>query len=172
MANTNKRTEPDVHASLEIDPSTPGTIVRIAMAAETVLNFTVSFALIFGAEKVLPRLCMTDGIRATPAACSVAQWFGVATISNTIPMLLAIPNKPGAIELRRLSYHMYTVYEAVAMPVVFWQMWVAGEAGSGMNVDKLLWKFGLPMIPFISFRLYSLLVKPEWMGKYRVKRRD
>ncbi|PSN68400.1 hypothetical protein BS50DRAFT_451390, partial [Corynespora cassiicola Philippines] len=150
-----------------IDPLTPGTIIRIAMAAETVLNFTLSIALIFGAEKVIARLYLTDGIPATPATCSIAQWFGVATITATIPMLLAIPNKPGAVELRRLSYHMYTVYEALTIPVVFWQAWVAGEAGSGMNVDKLVWNFGLPMIPFIGFRLYVLLVRPDWMGKYR-----
>ncbi|KAM5353119.1 hypothetical protein ACJ41O_000255 [Fusarium nematophilum] len=169
---SNKRTETSPRNSVEIDPSAPGTIVRIAFAAESVVNFFIlGFPMIFNAKKSLESMFLSDGQSATPQAASVFQLFGLNLLAMTAPMVLALPNKPGAIELRRLSYQMIATFEAAAVPLTIWQAWV-GEEGSGFNPDKLTWGFVVPMGVLGAFRAFVLYVKPEWMGKYRVKKVD
>ncbi|KAJ2996086.1 hypothetical protein NUW58_g1081 [Xylaria curta] len=172
MSNINKRTETSSKALVEIDPSAPGTIVRIALAAESVINLFLAAPMIFNAKGAFEGLYLSDGKSAAPHAASIFQLFGLNIVAMTVAMVLALPNKPGAIELRQTSYQMIGAFEALALPITFWQAWVAGEEGSGLNPNKLIWGFALPMGVLLGFRTWVLFVKPEWMGKYRVKRVD
>ncbi|KAJ3549936.1 hypothetical protein NM208_g237 [Fusarium decemcellulare] len=172
MANIDRRTGTDVKAPMEIDPSAPGSIVRIILAAESALNIFMAIPIIFNAKEALGRMYLSDGKSAAPHAASVFQLFGLSLVAMTVPMVLAIPNKTGAVERRRTTYQMLASFEAFAVPLSFWQAWVAGEADSGLDPSKVIWGFGLPIGLALGFRAWVLFVKPEWMGKYRAKRMD
>lgn len=172
MANIVKRTGTDVKVSMGIDPSAPGTIVRIVLAAESAYNIFLAIPMIFDAKEALGRMYLSDGKSAAPHAASIFQLFGISLAAMTVPMVLAIPNKPGAVETRRTTYQMLASFETLALPLSFWQAWVAGEAGSGLNPSKVIWGLGLGMGVALGFRAWVLFVKPEWMGKYRAKRVD
>jgi hypothetical protein len=172
MANINKRTGTDANISVEIDPSAPGTIIRIALAAESAFNVFMAIPMIFNAKEALGRMYLSDGNPVAPHAASMMQLFGISLAAMTVPMVLAIPNKVGAIETRRTTYQMLSSFEVFALPLSCWQAWFAGEAGSGLNPDKVIWGLGMGMGVALGFRVWVLLVKPEWMGKYRAKRVD
>lgn len=172
MANTNKRADVNANSAVEIDPSTPGTIVRVALAAESLLNVLVlGIPTIFNPKRTLEQTYLPAGRSATPEAASALQLNGVGLMAITLPMVLAISNKPGAIELRRTSYQILSVYEAIAIPMHLWQAWV-GEEGTGWSPDKLTWGMSVPMGLFLGFRIWVLYAKPQWMGKYRLKKVD
>jgi hypothetical protein len=86
--------------------------------------------------------------------------------------MLTLPNKPRAIELRRISYQILSAYKILAVPITLWQAWVAGEAGSGLNFNKVIWGLTVPIGVTLGFRAWVLFIKPEWMGKYKAKRDD
>ncbi|KAJ3458874.1 hypothetical protein MRS44_012983 [Fusarium solani] len=131
MANIDKRTGPDAKVSVEIDPSAPGTIVRIVLAAESVFNVFLAIPMIFDAKEALVRMYLSDGKSAAPHAASIFQLFGISLVAMTIPMVLAIPNKPGAIETRRTTYQMLGSFEALALPLSFWQVQEVRIGGPG-----------------------------------------
>ncbi|KAL6399328.1 putative amidohydrolase family protein [Ilyonectria robusta] len=93
MANIDKRTGTDAKVSVEIDPSAPGTIVRIILAAESVLNVFMAIPMIFDAKEALGRMYLSDGKSVAPHAASIFQLFGISLAAMTVPMVLAIPNK-------------------------------------------------------------------------------
>lgn len=172
MANINKRTGADIKVSMEIDPSAPGTIIRIILAAESAFNVFLAIPMIFDAKEALGRMYLSDGKSAAPHAASIFQLFGISLAAMTVPMVLAIPNKTGAVEARRITYQMLASFETLALALSFWQASVLGEAGSGLNPSKVIWGLGLGMGLALAFRAWVLFVKPEWMGKYRAKRLD
>ncbi|KAH7239421.1 hypothetical protein BKA59DRAFT_277032 [Fusarium tricinctum] len=171
MANIQQHTETN-DKTLEIDSSAPGTIVRIALAAESVVNVFMAASMIFNPIKNFENTYLTDGQPVVSQTASLSQQFGPSILAMTVPMMLALPNKPGAIELRRISYQILSAYEILAVPITLWQAWVAGEAGSGLNFNKVIWGLTVPMGVALGFRAWVLFLKPEWMGKYKTKRDD
>ncbi|KAF5567279.1 amidohydrolase family [Fusarium napiforme] len=167
MANTNKRTGTGAKPSVEIDPSASGTIVRIVSAAESTFNILLAIPMIFNAEKAFKRMYLTDNPSAAPLAAPVMQLCGISLAAMTVPMMLGIPNKAGAVEKMRSTYQMLASFEAMAVPLLFWQAWLPGEDGSGVYPTKLTLASGLAMSVVLGFRAFVLFMKPEWMGRYQ-----
>ncbi|KAF5716142.1 amidohydrolase family [Fusarium mundagurra] len=167
MSNTNKRSGTGAKASVEIDPSASGTIIRIVSAAESTFNILLAIPMVFNAEKAFQRMYLTDDPSAAPLAAPLMQLCGISLAAMTVPIMLGIPNKAGAVETRRITYQMLASFEAMAFPLLFWQAWLAGEAGSGIFPTKLTWGSGLAMGVTLGFRVFVLFMKPEWMGKYQ-----
>jgi hypothetical protein len=167
MANTNKRTGTGAKASVEIDPSASGTIVRIVSAAESTFNILLAIPMIFNAERAFKRMYLTDDLSAAPLAAPVMQLCGISLAAMTVPIMLGIPNKAGAIETRRVTYQMLASFEAMALPLFFWQAWLAGQEGSEIYPTKPTLASGLAMSVTLGFRVFVLFMKPEWMGKYQ-----
>ncbi|CAH0038737.1 unnamed protein product [Clonostachys rhizophaga] len=159
MSNTHKHTETSAKALVQIDPSAPGTIVRVAFAAESVINLFLATRMIFNPKQAFEQMYLTDGKSAAPHAASVLQLFGLNLVAMTVPMVLALPNKPGAIELKRTSYQMIAAFEALALPITLWQAWIAGEEASGLNPNKLIWGFALPMGALLGFRAWVFFIE-------------
>ncbi|EXK24733.1 hypothetical protein FOMG_18560 [Fusarium oxysporum f. sp. melonis 26406] len=170
MADMSKPIGTDAKVSVEIDPSAPGTIVRILLAAESAFNIFSAIPMIFHAEEALGRMYLSDDPAAVLHAAPVMQLLGISLAAMTVPIVLAIPNKAGAVEKRRTTYQMLASFEALALPVLFWQARISGEASSRLYPSKLTGSFGLAMGVALGFRVFVLLMKPEWMGKYRAKR--
>ncbi|KAF5695154.1 amidohydrolase family [Fusarium denticulatum] len=166
MANTNKRIGTGAKASVGIDPSASGTIVRIVSAAESTFNILLAIPMVFNAEKAFKRMYLTDDPSAAPLAAPVMQLCGISLAAMTVPMMLGIPNKAGAVETRRITYRMLASFEAMALPLLFWQACLAGEDGSGIYPTKLTLASGLAMSVALGFRVFVLFMKPEWIGKY------
>ncbi|EWG54988.1 hypothetical protein FVEG_13061 [Fusarium verticillioides 7600] len=164
MADTNKRIGTGAKAPVEIDPSASGTIVRIVSAAESTFNILLAVPMIFNAEKAFKRMYLTDDPSGAPYAVPMMQLCGISLAAMTVPMMLGVPNNAGAVETRRVTYQMLASFEAMALPLLFWQAW---ENGSGIYPTKLTLASGLAMSVALGFRIFVLLIKPEWMGKYQ-----
>ncbi|KAH7231050.1 hypothetical protein BKA59DRAFT_409211, partial [Fusarium tricinctum] len=157
---------------LKINSSAPGTIIQIAITAESVVNIFIATSIIFNPIKNFKNTYLTDSQSAVSQTASLAQQFGPSIVAITVPIMLTLPNKPRAIELRRISYQILSAYKILAVPITLWQAWVAGEAGSGLNFNKVIWGLTVPIGVTLGFRAWVLFIKPEWMGKYKAKRDD
>lgn len=160
---------------MDIDPTYPGTIIRVALAGESILNiFFFGLPYIFSPHSTLRRHFLPEsttnaGAWPSAEASSLMQWLGTPMLAITVVMLLAIPNKPGAIEARRIVYILLAVLEAMWIVLVLWQVWVAGEDGSGLRSSALMYYMAVPMTGWLLFRSWVLLMKPHWMGRYGAK---
>ncbi|KAH7109039.1 hypothetical protein EDB81DRAFT_112560 [Dactylonectria macrodidyma] len=166
--------------SIEIDPTTPGTGIRIAFAAESILNLFMAVPMVLDPRSAiqgqfLPMFDRTTNILQeppSPEAASITQYLGAFTLAITVGLLLGIPNKPGAIEIRRVVYAMLAALEVVFAPILLWQVWIAGENATGVSSEKAIRLFVVPMSIACALRLWALFVKPHWMGRYMVKRTE
>ncbi|CVL07434.1 uncharacterized protein FMAN_14358 [Fusarium mangiferae] len=170
MANTNKSIGTDAKVTMEIDPSASGTIVQVVLAAESTFNILLAIPMVFNAERSFKRMYSSDDLSGAPHAVPMMQLFGISLAAMTVPIALGIPNKAGAVETRRITYQTLASFEAMALPLLFWQACPVGEAGSGIYPTKLTWGSGLAMGVMLGFRVFVLFMKPEWMGKYKAKR--
>ncbi|GME48390.1 Amidohydrolase [Neofusicoccum parvum] len=160
---------------LEIDPSSPGNAVRAALALESLFNLVLARGMLLApratANQLFPPDAATpapnDDDNGGPVLALLVQWVGVWTLATTVPLLLALPNRAGAVERRQMAYAALTAMEALWVPIVVGAAW--GE-GSGVSVEGVVVGQAGPMVGFLVFRLWVLFVRPGWMGAYRVRK--
>lgn len=155
----------------EIDPAAPGTIIRVALIIEAVLNLIYAIPLLLDPITTFRQYYLDDAAQPPPAALSIAQAFAVLVLGITAGMLLSVPNAPGAVEWRRMFYANSFVTEAMYAPLTFWQAWGLGPEGSGLDPGKLVKFTGGPLAVLAVWRAWVFLVKPEWFGRYRAVRK-
>lgn len=172
-----------------IDPSAPGTIIRTAFALEAALNVVGGTCMILYPTTFLSFLAADPSHNVTPAVTALFQWFGALTLGLTPQLLLALPNTEGALLSRPTVYWTLLAGEAGLVPLMAWQMRCAGAVtalgvvaqktlnqdsnglGVGASLSNGLSRNGLlgsaAILAATSvWRLWVLLVKPEWMGRY------
>ncbi|KAH7124234.1 hypothetical protein EDB81DRAFT_664993 [Dactylonectria macrodidyma] len=165
---------------IEIDPNTPAAGIRIAFAAESILNLFMGIPMVLDPQSAiqgqfLPMFNRTTNVLQeppSPEAASITQYLGAFTLAINVGLLLGIPNKPGAIEIRRAVYATLAALEAVFVLIVLWQVRFAGENATGVSSEKAIRIFLVPMPIACVLRLWALFKKPHWMGRYIVKRTE
>ncbi|KAH6988367.1 hypothetical protein EDB80DRAFT_588804, partial [Ilyonectria destructans] len=156
----------------------PATGIRIAFADESVVKLFMAIPMVIDTQSArqgqfLPMFNRTTNILQKPpypkAAC-ITQYLGSFTLATNFGLLLGIPNKPGAIMIRRAVYATLAALE-VAL-IVLWQVWFAAENATGVSSEKAIRIFLIPMPIACVLRLWALFKKPYWMGRYIVKRTE
>jgi hypothetical protein len=155
---------PSFRRRVQMDPTAPGTIIRYALAIEIALNIFMGTSLLFCPSWLLtPTLSNHSSLNAT--TITICQWVGAIILASTIQVVLLLPNTRAAIECRKLVYWMLLAGEGCLVPLFLWQAIRGGEAvgftRQFLLINSLM--FGVHM----SWRLFCLLVKPKWFGRYR-----
>ncbi|EOD48785.1 hypothetical protein UCRNP2_4463 [Neofusicoccum parvum UCRNP2] len=93
---------------LEIDPSSPGTAVRAALALESLFNLVLARGMLLAPRATANQLFPRDAAPPAPGddgpvLALLVQWVGVWTLATTVPLLLALPNRAGAVERRQMA---------------------------------------------------------------------
>jgi hypothetical protein len=176
MTEVRKDVERDL--LIEMDPNTPATGIRIAFVAESILNLFMGIPMVVNPRSALqgqflPMFDRTADIlqqQPSPEAASITQYMGAFTLVLNVGLLLGVPNKPGAIEIRRTVYSILAALEAVFVAIVLWQVLVGGESATGVSREKAIRIFLVPMPIACLLRLWVLFKSPQSMGRYTVKR--
>lgn len=155
------------HQAVEVDPSAPGTVIRGALLFESLANIPFAVACL-----AYPRWFMeffvANPADITPVSVSFLQLVGVSTIMLSFLMWSAIPNTRSGIETRRPTYYMLLIAESLMLSLWYYQGWVLGEEGSGLQKNGVL-KAMSNIVPLVIFRGVSLFLMPQWFGRYRIK---
>ncbi|KAG7137903.1 hypothetical protein HYQ46_008407 [Verticillium longisporum] len=164
---------------LQIDPNTPATGLRIALAAESAFNIFTATTMIITPRSALQGPLMPfdfpNGLsreQPSPEIASVTQYLGAFVLATNVGLVLGLPNKPGAIEIRRTAYATFAALEITYIVIILWQLCVAGQSATGVSMEKALWAYLVPMSVACGLRLWTLFVRPDWMGSYVVKRAE
>ena len=168
MSSSSSYPHPSSSRSITIDPSAPGTIIRHALAIESLLNILFAAYIFYTPASFLSFLAsstnpLTSPI--TPLTETFALLFGIMILTITIPMLLAIPNTRRGFELRVPVYTYLGSSEVMLVALFTYLYVVVGENGSGMSDKSLLFAASNLALP-MGFRAYVLWVKPQWIGRY------
>jgi len=143
------------------DPSAPGTIIRYAMAIEAAFNVLGAAGVVLAPRSILSFMASSPS-QITPLAVTFTQWIGGMVVALTVPLMLCLPNTRRAVESRTTTYWALAAGEGFLVPMFLWQM---GEE-SGFT-RKALVAGAVQLGVLVGWRLYVLLRKPEWMGRYR-----
>lgn len=167
---------PSLRRPVTIDPAAPGTIIRYALAVEVILNLFMGTALV-----IFPRWLLslaTAAATATtepstldnPISISICQWVGAIIYAFTVQVALVIPDTRGAIESRRLVYWTLLAGEGFLVPLFLYQVFFFSWGGSGEGggfTRKFLVVTTLCFLGHALWRLFCLVVKPDWFGRYQ-----
>ncbi|KAF2721630.1 hypothetical protein K431DRAFT_284776 [Polychaeton citri CBS 116435] len=121
--------------------------IPLAIALGLYPNFTLSFLL--------------KPAQITPATETLGQLSSAFLFGMTVPLLLAYPDGPQAEPKRKLAYWALASSEVLAL--AYNLPYLLGGAESGWFPAALLTAQGL-MSVFLSWRLFVLLAKPEWIS--------
>jgi hypothetical protein len=153
--------------AVEVDPSAPGTVVRVALLIESLGNIPFAVACLAYPRQFMAYFVVNPS-DITPVSVSFLQLVGTSTIMLTFLMWAVIPNTRSGIESRRPVYYALLAAETMMLSLWYYQGWVLGEEGSGLQKDGLT-KAMTNIVPLVIFRGVSLFLKPQWFGRYRTK---
>ncbi|MCJ1392170.1 hypothetical protein MMC18_005037 [Xylographa bjoerkii] len=147
---------------IALDPSAPGTIMRSALLIEALSNILGAIPMIFLTR---PLLSLISPSTPSPLAVSLTQWLGGLICGLAAPLLLAYPNTKRAMESRTTVYWTLGAGEGALVPLMLWQYMKEGQE-SGLPGGFLLGAAGV-LAATAVWRLWVMLVRPEWIGRYR-----
>jgi len=166
--------------------STSG-IIRPAIIVEAAANTIAATFLLFTPHAVLSFIGVSSK---NVAAAQLVQWIGCVIHGLTVPLAMGYPNTKGAVLKRRAAYWTLLVGEMALIPILAFQAFGfganiggatrepldAGDAVIRKAMDGLGIMVGLEipkttlfvaianLTPFVLWRLYLFIVKPEWFG--------
>lgn len=152
-----------------IDPSAPGTIIRYAFALESAFNVLGAAGMLLTPHPILAFLAPSPS-QITPLAVSLTQWLSAVVFALTAPLLLCLPNTRRAVESRTTAYWTLAMGEGILVPIFLWQLG-KGEEGSGFTRRALV-AATVQLGALVGWRLYVLLGRPAWIGRYREVRKE
>lgn len=144
-----------------VDPSASGTIIRGALAFESVFTLGVGAYYMFFPRHFFLSAMGTTAAQVTTTAVQVAQQFGAVNVLVGATVGLLVPNTRTAIECRPIFYRVALAFEFLFAGILGWQAFTM----DGMPKQSLLAGVG-QLSPFIAWRIFTLLWKPEWFGRY------
>lgn len=158
---------PSSSLSISLDPTHPGTPIRIAFVAEAILNVLAAIFMFLSPSTVLGYLATSSSpTLVTPLSATVIQIIAGIFMSIAVPLLLAVPNTRQGIESRGLVYIFLAATEVCLVGGLAYIALFRSEKETGVRVQAL-WGLVSNLIPPLAFRLFVLGVKPHWMGRYR-----
>jgi len=161
MSSSNKHIEPVLTSSaVEIDPTSPGTVIRYAMAFEAGLNIFGATIMLTYPSQILSYMVNKPSAN-TAASAQLLQWLGALTAGLAVPLLCALPNTREAIESRRTVYYTLGAGEGFLIPLFLWQ---ASAADTGLS-PTALGICAAVLFPTMVWRGLVLFGKPEWLGR-------
>ncbi|KAL3477461.1 hypothetical protein BJX99DRAFT_226280 [Aspergillus californicus] len=150
-----------------VDPSAPGTIIRVALAFESIATVSVGAYYMFFPRHYLLHTMEAAPAQATTTALQLAQQFGGVNILVGATVGLFIPNTEKAIESRRILYVVILLFELLFVPLLLWQAFMME---GGMPRESLL-AGTAPFVLCVVWRIFTLGWKPEWFGRYQEGRK-
>ncbi|KAF2813211.1 uncharacterized protein BDZ99DRAFT_517493 [Mytilinidion resinicola] len=154
---------------IEVDPSNPGTILRVALGLESIINLPFAGWALFYPASFLGLLASNPS-QITPVAEMASRYYGVTVLGMTAPMVFGVFNNRGAIESRPYSYLMLAGAEAGMLSTALWVIYGPGAA-SGFAPDAA-WSLLKQIGPAFLWRLFVFLKKPQWFGRYKEAKRS
>lgn len=167
--NSNSYIQPSTSShAVHLDPSAPGTVIRYAMAIEAGFNILGAAGLILAPRDTLSYLVPYSS-QITPVAASLTQWLGAVVLALTTPLLLCLPDSRRAVESRTTVYWTLAAGEGFLVPLFLVQL-MQGDRGGFTR--KALVLSSIQLSAMVGWRLYVLLRRPDWMGRYRDVKKD
>lgn len=161
---------------------TPGAIIesgasqfiRLVFAGEAIFTIIIALPYVLDPHATLQRDLVhpsPSNPQAVPSleSASLLQWIGVSTMTLSVLLLVGLPSRQGAVEIRKAVYMALAAWEVLWISVILWQGSVGSEV-SGLRIESCLKQIVVPMASFLVFRIWVLLVTPHWFGTYAVKR--
>lgn len=152
-------------STVEMDPTTPGTFIRYAMAIEGALNILGALPMLLIPATLLHHIT-TSPLEVIDTSVALLQWIGALILGITPQLFLAIPNTRTAIESRRMVYLTLGAGE-LSLPAVFMLQAYGSNAGVRITRNALVLATGI-LVPLVLFRSYVLFAKPSLLGRYKV----
>ena len=150
---------PSFTESVELDPSTPGTVFRYAAFIEGALNIISGSIMFFFPAQTLQYVSEPYSVSET--GVHVIKWVGSLTIACTSQLIFAFFNTRGSIESRPAAYYNLLAGEVTILPLL-----MANASYMGLK-KSMVAQTVISLSLLAAWRLYSLFVKPEWFGRYR-----
>lgn len=141
--------------------------MRIALVLEAALNVIAASFMTLSPSTILSFLATpSPPTLDTPLSETVIQIIAGIFMSIAVPLLLAVPNTRQGIELRAPVYIFLSATEVCLITgLVYIALW-RGEEETGVR-SRALWGMVSNLLPPLIFRLFVLVVKPHWLGRYR-----
>lgn len=160
---------PSLSTAAQADPANSGLAVRRAFLIESFFNF-LSFPLITN-----PRFCLSlllnHPSQINPATIFWTRLFGGLVVGCFAPILLmGYPNTRTAIEIRRPVYIMLGLGEMTIIPLLLNEFFKGGKGDAALTPLGAAGAVLTLATPFV-WRLYTLFVRPEMLGKYKEVKR-
>jgi hypothetical protein len=149
------------------DLSTSGNVIRGAFAFESAITVAAGSYFLFFPRHYLGRMLGTAATQITTTAVQMTQQYGAANIFVGGAVGLYVSNNRAAVESRKMVYRYILGWELLFVPVVVCQ---ALMMEGGIPKSSLLATAG-QFVPFIAWRAFALLCKPEWFESYQERKK-
>ncbi|KAF2488457.1 hypothetical protein BU16DRAFT_532237 [Lophium mytilinum] len=153
---------------VEVDPANRGTIVRVALGVEALLNVPMAPLVLLYPAKFLS-LVASDTSQITPLAEMATRFYGTMMVGLTLPIIYGAFNSRGAIESRPTTYLTLGGVEAGFLATALWVI-CGPRAASGFAPD-IAWSIVKQIGPAFLWHMFVLHTKPQWFGRYREAKR-
>jgi len=142
-------------------------IIGYALAFESFLN-------LFGAIPFLlyPEWCLSYVVNTLaahhvhtspvpPGSATLFQVYACLVIALTIPLLMCIPDVPGAAPKRVIMFQALGMGEAFLIALLLWKATDPDKSG---YTQLSLVLSAMSLTPHLSWRAWTLLVRPDWFA--------
>lgn len=164
-------TSPLRNVRVEVDPSNPGTIIRRAFLIEAILNLC-SIPMLTHPRFVLSITLKNPSAHVNPASILFLRLFaGVVVGGLTSALLTGLPNTRNAIESRKVTYILLGMGEGLLIPVLVLEAMKEGGRDAALTPTAAIATIGM-LLPPLVWRVYTLVIKPQWFGRYREVKTD
>jgi hypothetical protein len=146
----------------ELDPSAPGTIIRTALALESIATIGIgAYYTIFPRHYLLTNMG-TSAAQATTTAVQIVQQFGAVNVLIGATVGIFISNSKRSVEARQTLYVVLLVFELCYVPLLMWQAFMM----EGGMPRKAILDGAKVFVPFVVWRVFTLGWRREWFGRF------
>lgn len=153
---------------VRIDPSAPGTVIRTAIALEALTNLVLAPSFFAYPDSVV---MFAYPPRMNVYTLCYLQAFGFIGCALTPLELLAFPNTVRGIESRRTVYWALMGVDALAIVALLHNA-VSVEESKRWFTPYGFGSWVAAIGVTIAWRLFALLCRPAWFGRYTIRQSD
>ncbi|KAI8939934.1 hypothetical protein NX059_003661 [Plenodomus lindquistii] len=144
-----------------LDPSAPGTIIRGALAAESVLTVGLGAYIMFMPRHYLHVALGAATPQITQTAIQMTQQYGFTSVFFGAIEGLFVSNSRLSIETRPILYRTLLAFELGMVGLCTLQ----GQTTEDGMAKSALMSNAAVFAAFAAWRVFTLWVKPEWFGR-------
>ncbi|KAF2739824.1 hypothetical protein EJ04DRAFT_508283 [Polyplosphaeria fusca] len=149
---------------VSLDPSATGTPIRIILAADALLTVAFGTGIFLYPHHAASYLALEPSL-ITPLVETLIQIFAVFMYTIAFKIMLCLPNSRRAIETRIPTFYMLAYSEVLLIAFFTYLFVFKSEKESGIS-EKAVASAAVNMAPPLAFRVFVLVVKPHWVGRY------